>query len=228
MRTRKRPIIAIDGPSGAGKTSVSKTLAARLGFTYIDTGAMYRSVGYLADRAGLLPEPTPALAELLDDLQIRFEPREDGQTIFANGEDMTAIIREHRVSKLASDFSAIPMVREKLIAIQRALGRDGGVVMEGRDIRNERFPDAELKVFLTAIPEERARRRYLELAQKNPAFFFDDVLADQAKRDENDSTRAVNPLRAAEDAWMLDSSNINLESVVDEIARRAHQIMRSA
>ncbi len=224
---RARPIIAIDGPSGAGKSTVSRRVAAELGFTYIDTGAMYRCVAVLAKRLGLPVEDSPKLRDLLAGIRIDFASATDGaQCVTCNGEDVSAAIREHEISGLASALSALPVVRERLVEIQREMGRDGGVIMEGRDITTNVFPDAELKVFLTASPQERAKRRHLELTAKGDAPELDLILRDQARRDEADSTREANPLRRADDALFMDTSVMDLPLVVSNVVLLARKIMQ--
>ncbi|MCC6157178.1 MAG: (d)CMP kinase [Deltaproteobacteria bacterium] len=224
---RTRPIIAIDGPSGAGKSTVSRRVATELGFTYIDTGAMYRCVALLAKRGGLPVADSPALRELLRPIRIEFGAASGGeQRVLCNGEDVSAAIREHEISGLASALSALPVVRERLVELQREMGRDGGVIMEGRDITTNVFPDAELKVFLTASADERAKRRHLELAAKGDAPDLASVLRDQARRDEADSTRAANPLRRADDALFMDTSVMDIGLVVSNIVLLARKIMQ--
>ena len=219
MSARSRPIVAIDGPSGSGKSTVSKMLAERLNFIYLDTGAMYRCVGLLARRAGSDPLDAAALAPLLDRLEIYFEPDgRGGQRVFCNREDVTAEIRRHEVSQAASQASSLPAVRTRLVAMQRQMGAGGGVVMEGRDIGTNVFPDAEVKVFLVAGDEERARRRVRELAQRGQAVDFAQVLADQRERDRRDSERDLNPLRQAPDAIALDTTGLTVDQVVDRLA----------
>ena len=221
----KKPVIAIDGPAGAGKTSLAKGLAHRLGFLYIDSGAMYRCVGLLAERKGLACEENPELFLLLESLRISFETNPEGQRVFANGEDVTELIRRHEVSRLASGFSALPAVRKRLVALQRELGRDGGVVMEGRDIGTNVFPEAKLKIFLTASAEARAKRRFLELMEKGQDISFEQVLQDQIRRDESDTSRTLNPLAKAHDALALDTSDMTLDQVVEMVAEKARGLM---
>lgn len=226
---RLKPVIAIDGPSGAGKSTVSRRVAAELGFTYIDTGAMYRCVALAARRRGLSAEDSPELRKLLDEIDIRFGLSGDGaQAVYLGDEDVSADIREHAISGAASAISAVPVVREKLVELQRVLGRDGGVIMEGRDITTNVFPDAELKIFLTASAEERAKRRHRELTEKGAVAPIEEILHDQATRDANDSTRAVHPLRRAEDALFLDTSVMDLDLVVSNIVLLARKIMRES
>ncbi len=217
---RERPIIAIDGPSGAGKSTISQRLARRLGFVYIDSGAMYRCVGLLALRRGAAANDAAALAPLLRDLRIAFEPDgRGGQRVRCNGEDVTDAIRRHEISQAASEASALPQVRAKLVAMQRELGAAGGVVMEGRDIGANVFPDAEVKFFLTATAEERARRRALELAGRGEPADFAAVLADQLDRDRRDSGRALNPLVQLPEAIAVDATTMTIEEVVERMAQ---------
>ncbi|MCB9489115.1 MAG: (d)CMP kinase [Deltaproteobacteria bacterium] len=224
----RKPIIAIDGPSGVGKTTASKAVAAQLGFTYIDTGAMYRAVGLLATRRGLPPEQTPELVSLLSDLDLRFERTNGAQRVIANGEDVSAAIREHAASAAASAFSRIPAVRTAMVAQQRKMGAAGAVVMEGRDIGSNVFPDAELKVFLTATPEVKAKRRYEELRARGEDVDYEKILQDQNLRDEADSNRSLNPLIQTEDARVLDTSDLDADQVVQTIVSWAREIMASA
>lgn len=212
-----KPIVAIDGPSGAGKSTVSRRVAERLGFTYIDTGAMYRCVGLSALRISLPCEEGPALQYLLSKIRIAFDGPATRQQVFLNGEDVTEAIRDHAVSGAASSFSALPPVRERLVALQREMGKAGGIVMEGRDIGTNVFPHAEVKIFLDASAEVRARRRYEELLEKGQNVSFEKILADQKQRDEKDSNRELNPLRKADDAHVVDTSDMTIEQVVDAI-----------
>ncbi|MDP8221881.1 MAG: (d)CMP kinase [Candidatus Lernaella stagnicola] len=220
--TRRQPIVAIDGPSGAGKSTISKLVAERLGFVYLDTGAMYRCVGWLSLEQGIDPLDEAAVATLLEDLQIQFVRNEDGdQRVVCNGRDITSAIREHRVSQAASKASSLPRVREKLVAMQRDMGVAGGVVMEGRDIGTNVFPDAEIKVFLTATAEERARRRVKQLVIAGREADFDAILADQIERDRRDSQRDLNPLVQAADAVVVDSTEWSIDRVVSHITALA-------
>ena len=183
--------IAIDGPSGAGKSSVAKKLAAKLNIDYIDTGAMYRAVAYKMLREGIGIEDREALKAMLENIHIDFSR---GETIL-DDEVISEKIRTPEISKLASDASALPEVREKLVSLQRAMGESKSVVMDGRDIGTVVFPKAKYKFFLTATVKERAKRRWLELREKGLDVELDDVEADIIQRDHNDSTRALNPLR---------------------------------
>ncbi|MGI6764777.1 MAG: (d)CMP kinase [Anaerovoracaceae bacterium] len=205
--------IAIDGPSGAGKSSVAKKLAARLNIDYIDTGAMYRAVAYKMLREGIGIEDREALKAMLENIHIDFSR---GETIL-DDEVISEKIRTPEISKLASDASALPEVREKLVSLQRAMGESKSVVMDGRDIGTVVFPKAKYKFFLTATVKERAKRRWLELREKGLDVEMDDVEADIIQRDHNDSTRALNPLRKAEDAIEIDTTAMNLEQVTQHI-----------
>ncbi|NLM08670.1 MAG: (d)CMP kinase [Clostridiales Family XIII bacterium] len=205
--------IAIDGPSGAGKSSVAKKLAARLNIDYIDTGAMYRAVAYKMLREGIGIEDREALKAMLENIHIDFSR---GETIL-DDEVISEKIRTPEISKLASDASALPEVREKLVSLQRAMGESKSVVMDGREIGTVVFPKAKYKFFLTATVKERAKRRWLELREKGLDVELDDVEADIIQRDHNDSTRALNPLRKAEDAIEIDTTAMNLEQVTQHI-----------
>ncbi len=217
----KKIIIAIDGPSGSGKSTISKKLAARLSLTYIDTGAMYRCVGLMAKKAGLEVDQSPALKKLLDTLRIRFSQNDDLQHVYIGDEDVTEEIRDHEISRWASDFSALPAVREHLVEMQRRMGQQGGVVMEGRDIGTNVFPNAHLKIFLTADKKTRARRRMNELISKGHDVKFETILADQHTRDDKDANRALNPLVQASDAIALDTTDLSIQEVVLQIADKA-------
>jgi cytidylate kinase len=214
------PIVAIDGPAGAGKSTVARQLARRLGFTIIDTGAIYRSVALAAQRAGISWEDDDALARLLDaGLGLTF----DGERVLLRGEDVTEAIRTPEISRGASVVSARPVVRQKLLPLQRDLGRAAarGAVLEGRDIGTVVFPDADVKFFLTASDEARARRRHAELAEKGLSVPLPEVLADQRRRDKDDTERAIAPLKAAPDAVIVDTTGFDLEQVVDRCFREA-------
>src|SRR5256885_9451712 len=195
------PIVAIDGPAGAGKSTVARQLARRLGFTIIDTGAIYRSVALAAQRAGVSWDDDPGLARLLDaGLGLTFR----GERVLLRGEDVTEAIRTPEISRGASVVSARPVVRQKLLQLQRDLGRAAprGAVLEGRDIGTVVFPDADVKFFLTASDEARAQRRHAELNEKGLSVPLPEVLADQRRRDKDDTERAIAPLRAAADAMV--------------------------
>ncbi len=219
-------IVAIDGPAGAGKSTTSRRLAARLGFAMVDTGAIYRTVALAARRRGVPYEDDAALGPLLAGLIIRFAPPPPGdpaagQRVLLGEEDVSAAIRTPEMSLGASAVSARPVVRAALLDLQRRLAiaaGNRGAVLEGRDIGTVVFPDADAKFFLTASPEVRARRRHAELAARGDGTPFEQVLADQLKRDRDDSSREVAPLRPAPDAVVFDSSSLSLDEVVEALA----------
>jgi cytidylate kinase len=214
-------IVAIDGPAGAGKSTVARQLARRLGFTMIDTGAIYRSVALAARREGLAWDDDDSLRALLDrGLGLGFLPVPDAdgaQRVLLHGHDVSSAIRTPEISRGASVVSARPVVREKLLELQRELGRSAheGAVLEGRDIGTVVFPDAEVKFFLTASDEARARRRHAELSEKGLDVGLDEVLSDQRRRDRDDTEREISPLKAAPDALLIDTTGIDLAQVVD-------------
>lgn len=211
-------MVAIDGPAGAGKSTVAKGVAEATGYTYIDTGAMYRAVAYRALQAGLeVGLDDVAIGELARGLEFEFVTREGARRLLVDGEDVSEVIRTPEVGALSSPVSTIPAVREHLVAAQRRMARSVPVVMEGRDIGTVVFPDARLKVFLTASAEERARRRYEELRAKGERVSYEEVLAAQRERDERDSSRALAPLRPAEDAVHVDTDGLSAEQVVARI-----------
>jgi len=219
------PIVAIDGPAGAGKSTVARQLARRLGFTIIDTGAIYRSVALAAQRAGVSWDDDPGLARLLDaGLGLTFR----GERVLLRGEDVTEAIRTPEISRGASVVSARPVVRQKLLQLQRDLGRAAprGAVLEGRDIGTVVFPDADVKFFLTASDEARAQRRHAELAEKGLSVPLPEVLADQRRRDKDDTERAIAPLRAAADAVVVDTTGFDLGQVVERCFREASQRLK--
>ncbi|WP_224369979.1 (d)CMP kinase [Hyalangium versicolor] len=222
-------IVAIDGPAGAGKSTVSKLLARRLGFDLVDTGAIYRCVALMARRESIAFDDDGKLGVLLGRIRIHFEVVGEENHVFLDQEDVSGEIRTPENSMAASQVSSRPVVRSGLLALQRRLALEAkkGAILEGRDIGTVVFPDADAKFFLEASPEVRARRRFEELFQKGVESSLDDVLADQTKRDRDDSARAVAPLKAAEDAVRLDSSSMPLSEVVHkmeaEILRRLVQ-----
>lgn len=207
----RRIVVAVDGPAGAGKSTASRALAGRLGYAYVDTGAMYRAVGVIAHRRGVALDDDEGLARLVGSL--RFELR-DGGGLAVDGTDVSAEIRRAEAGELASRVSTRPVVRERLVALQRALGARGGVVMEGRDIGTVVFPNAEVKLYLTADPAERARRRAAELRGRGESVDEAALAQEIAARDERDSVRSHSPLRPAADALRLDTTGLTLEQVV--------------
>lgn len=213
--------IAIDGPAGAGKSTISKAVAEKLGFIYIDTGAMYRAVGLSAVRNGIDTSDAEGVISLLGDINIELSYNENGQQIFLNGENVSADIRMPEISSAASNVAVIPEVRLKLVELQRQLASQNDVLMDGRDIGTYVLPDAEVKIFLTASVEERAARRYRELLEKGVDVDFSDVKADIISRDKNDSEREFAPLKPADDSITVDNTNLNIQQSVDEICRIA-------
>lgn len=235
-RPRSRPLVAIDGPAGAGKSTVARGLAARLGYVLVDTGALYRTVALAAKRRGVAWDDEPAVAELARALiaahAIVLERGGDapdssalgaaggsGVKVLLEGADVSAAIRAPDMSLGASRVSAIPGVRAALLDAQRQAGADGGVVLEGRDIGTVVFPDAEVKFFLTASPEIRARRRFDELTSRGTEATFDATLDDVKRRDKADTERPVAPLRQADDAILVDSSGRHAQEIIEEMAR---------
>ena len=208
--------IAVDGPSGAGKSTLAKMLAEALGYLYVDTGAIYRTVGLSACRRGVDPGDGAAVVPMLAGLDIDLRHGEDGlQHMYLDGEDVTDEIRRPEISKDASAVSALPQVRAFLMDMQRELARRQNVIMDGRDIGTVVLPGADVKIFLTAAPEDRAKRRYAELLQRGHGGDYETVLRDIIQRDENDTRRAAAPLRQAEDALLVDTTGNSLEESFD-------------
>jgi len=213
-----RPRLAIDGPVSAGKSTIARLVAQRLGFTYIDSGAMYRAFAWAAQLSGLSAAQPEEAVRLLGEVEIRLLPRhEGGNQVLVDGADITDEIRTPEIGQLASQLSEIPAVRVRMVALQQEMARDGGVVMEGRDIQTVVLPDAEVKIFLIAPAEERARRRCLELQQRGLAYDLDSVLVELQARDLRDSTRAHSPLKAAPDAVTVDTGGLTIAQVVDRV-----------
>lgn len=211
--TRKL-IVAIDGPSGAGKSSVTKALAERLGYLYIDTGAMFRVVALFAQRSCIDTNDPAALAKVCADITIDFIGADGSSHVLANGEDVSSAIRSPEISLLTSKVAAVPAVRSHLLSQQRRMGARGGVVLEGRDIGTVVFPDADIKFYLTASVEERGRRRFAELIAKGVSVTLQQTVADVSQRDEQDMNRQYAPLRRADDAIEIDSTNRSFEEVL--------------
>lgn len=209
--------IAIDGPAAAGKSTVAKALAASMGFIYVDTGALYRAIGYYAYDKVDSTTNAEAVSALLGDIDIQIKYIDGVQRIFLNGADVSEDIRSPEMSMAASNVSAIPAVRAFLLDLQRRLAAENNVVMDGRDIGTVILPNAQVKIFLTASPEERARRRMLEYKQKGQELDFDQLLAEIKQRDYNDSHRATAPLKQADDAVLVDSTEMKFEQVLDKI-----------
>ena len=211
--------IAIDGPSGAGKSTLAKRLAGEMGYLYVDTGAMFRAVGLYALRAGKDPADAAAVEALLPAVTLTLAHVDGAQHIYLNGEDVSEAIRQEQVGMAASAVAAHPCVREFLLGLQRGMAEKYDVIMDGRDIGTVILPNAELKIFLTADVRDRARRRYEEQCAKGMEKPFDEVLAEMEQRDEQDTKRAAAPLKAAEDAVLLDTSGNTLEESIDEVCR---------
>ena len=214
-------IIAIDGPAGAGKSTIAKMVSERLGIPYLDTGAMYRAAGLVARDAGMLPpyrsEDEERLVDLLQQAKLDFEPTADSFRVFINGRDVSRAIRTPEAAALASAVSAVSAVRRILVPIQRRMGETSGGVAEGRDIGSVVFPDATLKIFLTATPEERAQRRWKDLLEKGAETSLDDVREAQRKRDFQDTSREDSPLQVPRGAVVIDSTAMSQEQVVERI-----------
>lgn len=217
-------IVAIDGPAGAGKSTVARTVARRLGVAYLDTGAMYRALTWLAQQRGIAPSDADGLAALARDEPIGIEPTDDGDRVRIAGRDVTEAIRAPEVAAQVSEVSAHPGVREEMVAAQRALLSRGSWVSDGRDVGTVVCPEAELKVFLTASLEERARRRRADLAARGVELSPERVLEDVRARDHSDSTRAASPLRVAEGAVVVDSSELDADEVADLVVSLAEDL----
>ena len=213
--------IAIDGPAGAGKSTVAKLVADRLGYLYIDTGAMYRAVALIALRRGLALEDAPALTKLAQEIQIDLVNEGGGCRVYCDGEDVSTAIRTAEVGNAASPVSAVPGVREALVTQQQRLGESGCVVMDGRDIGTKVLPRSPCKIFLIASPAERVRRRALELAATGQDVDVEQVRRDMEERDARDSSRAHSPLVQATDAVLLDTSDLTIEQAVQKILQLA-------
>ncbi len=218
--------IAIDGPASSGKSTVAKILAKKLGYTYLDTGAMYRCATYLALQNGLDASQVDTLLTLIEENPISFGKAADGsQTVSLAGQDVTLAIRQNDVTNNVSAISAIPEVREKLVDEQRRIAADGGIIMDGRDIGTVVLPDAELKIFLVASVEERAERRFKENQEKGITSDFETLKQEIADRDYKDSHRKFSPLKAADDAITLDTTGVSIQGVVDFILEKAKKII---
>lgn len=208
-------VIALDGPSGAGKSSLAKAIAKKLSIVYLDTGALYRTVGLYAKKRGVDPKDETAVAPILPELDIDVKVEDGVQKVYLNGECVGDSIRTPEMSMYASAVSALPTVRAFLLETQRAFARRSSVIMDGRDIGTVVLPDADVKIFLTASDEVRAKRRLLELTEKGQKVTFEEVLADMRARDLADSTRAAAPLKMADDAVLLDNSELDFDGTVD-------------
>lgn len=211
--------IAIDGPAGAGKSTIARKAASELGFIYIDTGALYRTVGVAAMRENKLGSDSEIESVLTDELSVELRFSDGIQKMYLNGEDVSEAIRTPEASMAASKVSAVPAVRAYLFDLQKRIAKENNCLMDGRDIGTVVLPDADVKIFLTASPEARAKRRYKELVEKGSDVKYEDVLSDMVKRDYDDSHRAIAPLKQAEDAILVDTSDIGLEESIALIIR---------
>lgn len=212
--------IAIDGPAGAGKSTISKSAAKKLGFIYIDTGALYRTVGLAATRANVEPVEGKEVDELLSKINVELTFNDKGeQIVLLDKEDVSGLIRTPEVSMTASKISAIPSVRAYLLDLQRNMAKKDNVIMDGRDIGTVVLPNADVKIFLTATPEARAERRYKELIEKGMDVKYEDILNDVKTRDYNDSHREIAPLKQADDAVLADTTEIGLQESIDLIIK---------
>lgn len=209
--------IAIDGPAGAGKSTIAKLVAKEKGFIYVDTGAMYRGLAIHFLKKGICPEETERIAQACGDAEVSIGYENGAQQIYLNGENITSMLREEAVGNMASVSSAVPAVRAKLLDLQRNLAKEKDVVMDGRDIGTNVLPEADVKVYLTASVECRATRRYKELTEKGIDCDYEEIARDIQERDERDMTREIAPLRQAEDAVLVDSSDMTIDEVVHAI-----------
>lgn len=218
----KKLVVALDGPAGAGKSTIAKAVAEKINYAYIDTGAMYRAVTWKFVQTGHAFEEK-FIGELSEKMVIEFQPRDGVNHVFADGVEITDFIRTPEISKLVSPLSAIPRVRLAMVTQQRRMGEKGGVILDGRDIGTVVFPKAELKIFLTASVDERAQRRYKEMLAKGIDVQLDVVKTEIAQRDYQDSHRAVSPLKQAEDAILLDSTGKSIDQVADFIIKKIEE-----
>ena len=209
--------VAIDGPAGAGKSTIAKAAAKALGFVYLDTGAIYRTVAWHITMMGIGPKDTDHVPALLDDANIEIQFQDDGQHMILNGKDITGEIRTPEIGACASQVAAQPAVRAFLLDLQRDLAKSHNIIMDGRDIGTVVLPNASLKIYLTASPEKRAQRRYEEYLQKGQKAVYEEVLADQKKRDYDDMHRKIAPLKQAKDAIVIDTTDMELQKAIDTV-----------
>jgi CMP/dCMP kinase len=217
-------IIAIDGPAGSGKSTVAKLVAKELNYRYIDTGAMYRSVAWTAQKKGLDLSDEVAMAGIAENLNIEFVPQENRQSVIVNGEDLTDHLKNETVGRGAATVAAQKFVRETLISKQQQIGKAGNVVMDGRDIGTVVFPQAERKYFFVANVEERGRRRYEELKSRNPDIDVDEIIEEIRQRDHEDRNRKFSPLVMAQDALEVDTTRLNIEEVTDQVLKHIRNL----
>ncbi len=209
--------VAIDGPAGAGKSTIAKKLAKELGYIYVDTGAMYRAMAYYFIRNGIAADDIARISESCKTIDISIEYRDGEQCVILNGENVNGLIRTEEVGKMASLTSVYPVVREKLVELQRQLARKADVIMDGRDIGTVVLPNADVKIYLTASSKVRAKRRYKELVEKGVECNLDEIEKDIIERDYQDMHREISPLKQAQDAVLLDSSTLDIDGVVEKM-----------
>lgn len=209
--------VAIDGPAGAGKSTIAKLVAKEKGYIYVDTGAMYRALAIHFLKTGIAPENTEKVIEACRDADVSIRYEDGAQQVYLNGENVTGMLRTEEVGNMASKTSAVPEVREKLLELQRTLAKENDVIMDGRDIGTNILPDADVKIYLTASVETRAKRRYDELKEKGEDCDLDQIAQDIKERDERDMSRETAPLKKADDAILVDSSHMSIPEVVSEI-----------
>lgn len=209
--------VAIDGPAGAGKSTIAKLVAKEKGYIYVDTGAMYRALAIHFLKTGIAPENTEKVIEACRDADVSIRYEDGAQQVYLNGENVTGMLRTEEVGNMASKTSAVPEVREKLLELQRTLAKENDVIMDGRDIGTNILPDADVKIYLTASVETRAKRRYDELKEKGEDCDLDQISQDIKERDERDMSRETAPLKKADDAILVDSSHMSIPEVVSEI-----------
>ena len=209
--------IAIDGPAGAGKSTIAKAVAAKLGYVYVDTGAMYRAIGIYLSRLGIGPDDEAAIDKAMPDANVSIAYKDGAQAVFLGDEDVTGYLRTEEAGKMASATSRFASVRTKLTELQKTLAKEQNVVMDGRDIGSAVLPDAQVKIYLTASERARGERRYKELIEKGENADLDEIIKDIAARDHQDMTREISPLVRAEDAVLVDSSDMTIDEVVDKV-----------